>query len=173
VKVQESIAAYLADISAQLEVTDAERRRIVEEIEGHLQDAVAQHEARGMDRSTAIDCALAEFGPASEVAVEFSSTAEPTSALSRAIRWRPLWIPGALAALHLGSALYALSWIPNMTPGQRAFFANVFVNLVIHCALAFTAWRSEQSSRRSRSLVWIPTAIAVLLFVGSAATRSS
>lgn len=60
---QEQITAYLAELSAHLEAGLARRQRILDEVRGHLEDAV--------DAGTPVAEALAAFGPPEEVAARF------------------------------------------------------------------------------------------------------
>lgn len=72
VAAEDRLAAYLADLSAQLYGPRAWRRRIVAEIGDGIRDAVQARTDRGATRDAALSAALDEFGTPQRVAAGFA-----------------------------------------------------------------------------------------------------
>ncbi|NUQ37882.1 MAG: hypothetical protein HUU23_08825 [Caldilineales bacterium] len=68
-----AIDAYLAGLAERLELDAQQRRELLDEMRGHLQDAVAAAQARGLDEQTSLQEALAAFGPEVRIAAEMNT----------------------------------------------------------------------------------------------------
>jgi hypothetical protein len=67
------VEAYLAALSIALRKRGVSNLRLIEEVRGHLADAVEQGMARGLDENSAQREAIAQFGSAESVAGTFVS----------------------------------------------------------------------------------------------------
>ena len=70
------LRTYLDQVDQLLDAPAPDRRRLLEEVEGHLCDAIDHRVANGMDSTAATRAAIEEFGPPSEVAVGLCDTPE-------------------------------------------------------------------------------------------------
>jgi hypothetical protein len=68
------VETYLASIAAQ--VRGAGTRRLRAEVRDHLDDAIADHAARGCDPTDAARIALERLGPAGELVVAWNARAD-------------------------------------------------------------------------------------------------
>jgi hypothetical protein len=110
---QAVIHSYLREVDAYLHIDRTQRRRVRDEIEGHLCDAVDAHVASGVQPDLAVEQAVEELGAPSAVAMQLSVTAWNLSWVrggltlgeERAQRWYVLHtvVVGALAAATYGA----------------------------------------------------------------------
>jgi hypothetical protein len=93
-----TIDAYLAELARRLPRLG--RRRIIAEVEGHLRDSTARHEAAGLARSAAEEAATRDFGDvalmarrlAAEVAVRETRAAPALALAAIAVFVFPLYV---------------------------------------------------------------------------------
>ena len=143
----ELISAYLDNIRARLELPSSDRRRVIEEIDGHLRDTTNRYIDEGIDPIPATRLAIKMFGPAVLVASEFGHGETLTTPVAPSFswtgpswrRWSPPVLPVIFAVLSLGLVLSWLSGGPNL--GERAALVRFFPWLVIYQAIAFAAWQ--------------------------------
>lgn len=159
---------YLEQVDSHLNLGRAERRRALEEIDGHLTDAVEILTANGFASDEAARRAIEEFGPAAEVALGFSTPAEPSQALRR-LRWFD-WLPIALPSLQAVACIVLVvdsvaRMVSSGTYGNQLGLNRTLLSLVISVGLAAGGWLLiRQGHRRGvPSPAWIVTALAVVL----------
>jgi hypothetical protein len=132
------IDAYVAELSARLQVPARRRRRILAEVRDHLDDAVAR-------RRTADDAQLhsaegpasvvAEFGPASALAAQFNAQAGTAS-----MRRSPLVAAGGGFGVFAGFLLAGTTQSHSTSPtGATALTQVVFFVAVLCFEVAFVA----------------------------------
>ena len=96
------IAAYLEELSGML--ARGSRRRILAEVDAHLQEAAALGCARGEAAEVAERVAVARFGAPTEVARQFNSLRRSPSAIGRRV------LAIALASAATGGVGTATVW---------------------------------------------------------------
>lgn len=125
---QAMIDRYLHDVDAHLHVDRAHRKRILDEIEGHLHDAVEAHVARGAEPEHAIQQAIAELGPPDDVAVQFSPLPSPARSVRSWRRWAPIAVPGVLLAMGVAMTAWSLAWLSGgLTLGEQVAQRQYFL----------------------------------------------
>lgn len=173
-KLDRQIESYVRQVAAHLNCDFSKRRRVLEEVEGHLRDASSQYVEAGLDPDTAVRRAIDDFGPAEVVAADLSSYRDrddPAWSVRDCgwKRWLPIVAPMLLTGLHLVYALYALTWIPSMTLGQRAVLTNTVRAVAIYGVFTLAGWHMLRRNRRTGGSDWPAwvvslAALAVFLF---------
>ncbi len=144
----EELAWYLREIASQLDVEPSRERELLEEIQNHLQEAVADLEEQGRSTKESVALALERFGEAREVGRMLNREHSDR-------RWMRVGLailPG-LFALASGAGFFTAAWGANL--GQvvgRTSLLGVCV-LVIAAGLV----------RERRLAVWSYPACGVLL----------
>jgi hypothetical protein len=170
-KTRAPIDDYLAQVDSHLTLGRAERQRALEEIDGHLTDAVETLIAEGVDPEAAGRRAIEEFGPAAEVARGFSgSPVEPAHASRRPrwFDWLPIAFPGFQAAICLvlaGSDVMRMA--SNGSYGLELGLAWTLIWFVISAGLTAAGWALIRQGRRTGMLwpAWVVTGVALVLMV--------
>jgi hypothetical protein len=98
-----AISRYLREVDSYLHVRRDQRDRVLAEIEGHLQDAAAEHIRDGSGPEEAMRRAIALLGSPRDVASQFAPAHEPTRAIRGWRRWSPVLLP--LVVLAAGVVL--------------------------------------------------------------------
>lgn len=170
---QAMVDRYLDEVDAHLHVDRAHRRRVLDEIQGHLDDAVEAHLARGADPDDAVRQAIAEVGPPDRLAMAFSPSPGPTRSVRGWRRWMPLVVP---ALLFAGGAL-ATAW--HLTLARDGVTTGL--RIVVGADLRYTAAAGVLTAgavvaiRRGdrdpswRWVAWSITAVAVLFALAARA----
>ena len=94
---------YLRTLTRQLHLEPNQEREIILELEGHLEDKIAELEAQGLDRETAVNLAIQEMGATQPVAsgmYRVHSTGVWRDVLLATV---PHFLLASLFALHLWS----------------------------------------------------------------------
>jgi hypothetical protein len=128
---QTMIDRYLEDVDSYLHVDRTHRERVLAEIQGHLHDAVEAHIIQGVQPQEAMRRAIAEVGPAQEVAMQFAPMPRPARSIRGWRRWTPLVLPTAvLTACGTLTASNVLMLRHGLTRG---------VQLALRYSLVYTA----------------------------------
>lgn len=123
---------YLEEVDSYLHVDRAQRARVLDEIEGHLRDAVEAHVGRGVPADQAMEHAVEELGSPMAVAMQFSAAPSPARAIRGWRRWTPVALPAVLLAITVGLTAWHLSAL--VTGGQ-----TVGGKVVLRSYLVYTA----------------------------------
>lgn len=155
---QTMIDRYLDEVDGSLRVGPAHRRRVLDEIEGHLHDAVEAHRAEGLQPQAAMRRAIEELGPPEDVAMQFSPTPAPARSVRGWRRWTPMALPAAVLAAGVtlnAWNLYMLRY--GLTRGvQEALRLSVLYTSVVGAltTATFLAIRNGDSDPAWRRAAW-------------------
>jgi hypothetical protein len=172
----DKLEEYLEQVCRRIGGPKAMRRHIRQELQEHLRDAAAQHQAAGMSAEAALAQAMADFGKPEEVRSELEEAHGHrllAVAIDKAIEWKEmtmkakwLWTSWAHLALVAVIAL-AIFWIvfasvfivPKIT---RLMQDGMIDSAVIHDASAdWTVSFPLELGRASRHSVWLILGAAV------------
>lgn len=158
---------YLRELNRSLPGSARQRKRMTEEVEGHLRDAISAYESQGVPAADAAARALDEFGPPHEFASGFDDGARPTPPARGIGRWLPLLLPGIVVLVHLGLIVRnIIAWLPGgLTRGQRLALQNDLLSVLIATGLLLCAYFAVRRADRERSwrLVAWGLSVAVLI----------
>lgn len=170
---QTMIDRYLDDVDRYLHVDKAHRQRVLDEIEGHLHDAVDGHIARGAQPHEAMRRAIAEVGPPADVATQFAPAPSPSLSVRGWRRWMPIVLPAvvlAMGVLLVASHLFMLRH--GFTDGLRLALWRTLVPTAVAGSLTAAAYVAVRNGDRDpawRRVAWLFTALsAVVVFVSVA-----
>jgi hypothetical protein len=171
VRNQPMLDLYLQEVDVYLHVDRAQRQRVLDEIQGHLHDAVEAHIVGGAQPAEAMARAVGELGSPAEVAMQFSPAPPP----SRSVRGWRRWAPMALPAAHFifGAALLAwsLSWLAGgLTLGERRAQTSYLIHTAIVGALAtgtYVAIRHADRDPAWRRAAWFSAGLTVVFAIVS------
>jgi hypothetical protein len=162
---------YLAQVDSHLGLGRAERKRALEEIDGHLADAVDALIADGTAPDEAARRAIEEFGPPEVVALGFSDPAVEPRQASRRLRWFD-WLPIALPSLQAALCLVLIvqsvaRMVSDGAYGVQRGLEWAALYLLVSVGLTAGGWFLIRQGHRQRvpSPAWIVTALAVVLMV--------
>lgn len=166
-----AITNYLSEIATFLRGADSERKRILEEVETHIRDAVAGYETQGVDAANAATRAIADFGPAATVAAGFITPDPPTPIIRGARRWLPIALPAAISILS--AAVFILIWANRssrygLTVGERLTLILYGRHLLIALALTAVGYAAiirADRDRQWRRAAWGCSIVALLVLV--------
>lgn len=170
-RVDHAIEAYLQEVDAQLELPESARHRVLEEIRGHLIDAIDDARRRGVDATDATRRAIEDFGPPTAVASQFD---EPGAPVNRRIATGPhprgfaarvrLLVLATILSIPLLVDLafwFRIEDVPHfIANGRRKWGIWLVSATTIHLIFAYGLWRLHQASPRWSN--------AVVLFGGAA-----
>jgi hypothetical protein len=128
---------YLADVAAQ--VRGAGSGRLLAELRGHVDDAVADHVASGRDPAEAVQFALERLGPADELAAAWRAQASMRRV--RARRRAALVAFAAVSASALALVQHASGRAP--TQGNRTVTTAPATEALPPCASATATDRRQ------------------------------
>ena len=149
----EQIRRYLRSVRTGLRLPKDERSRAIDEIEGHLDDAVTTRMDRGADRAQAIAMAINELGPAEVVAARFNDVEQAVATRTGIVRWAPMAVPMLQLTLAAGLLLGSLRWLPGgMTRGEQVVQRGYLQSALLAAGLSFAAYFAIR--RASTDLVW-------------------
>ncbi|MDA0264247.1 MAG: permease prefix domain 1-containing protein [Chloroflexi bacterium] len=135
------VSNYLHALAHKLHLDPDEEHDIIQELEGHLDDKVADLEAQGVNRDTAMTRAVAEMGAPNAVArglYEVHSTGVWRDVLLATI---PHFLLASFFALHLWSEYFLVS--------------------LLLIAIAFVTWRNWRAGSPSKwSYSWMGYSLA-------------
>ena len=164
------IQHYLRIVRASLYVPSAQRRRVLEEIESHLDDSVAAHMRDGGTRDEAIALAIDELGPPDAVAAAFNEKGPQAPAHTGAAGWLPILLPLFLFMAAVGVLVWSLTWIPGgwssgEKVAQRTYLRSAVIAGVFSYATYFSIRRSR-SDQTWRWAAWFCAGLTLLLILG-------
>jgi hypothetical protein len=168
----QQVKGYLRKVRTTLRVPRDERRRILEELENHLDDGAATRMSRGESRTQAVASVIDELGAPEAVAAAFNvERGHVPSSAGAAIRWFPILLPALHFAGAAGVLVWSLTWIAGgMTVGeqvvQRGYLRRALVTAVLWYAAYFSIKRAD-GDHAWRWAAWLCTGVAVLIIVGT------
>lgn len=174
----ERIKAYLRSVRSSLHVPKEQRRRVLEEIENHLDDGAAAHMRRGTTRDQAIALVIDELGPPDAVAAAFNDEGAHAPDSTGALRWLPMLLPLFLFMPAVVFLIWSLTWIPGgWTVGERVAQRTYVRSALITGVLSYAAYfsiRRAHGDHAWRWAAWLCTGCALLIILArvSAATRT-
>ncbi len=137
-----SINNYLNSLARRLHLDPHREQEILEELQAHIEDKAAEMEAEGLDRESAVACAVEEMG-APRVLASRMYAVHSTAGVWRdvVLAMLPHFLLAALFALHLWSHYF-------------------LVSVVLVC-IAFVTWRNWRAGRPSQwSYTWMGYTLA-------------
>ena len=170
---QMMIDRYLDEVDRYLHVDRAHRQRVLDEIEGHLHDAVDAHIAQGAQPREAMERAVAEVGPPADVAMLFSPAPSPSRSVRGWRRWTPIVLPTAVLAMGVALSAWNLFMLRHgLTKGlQRALSLSLLYTAVAGAltAATYVAIRNGDRDPAWRRAAWLFAAFTGILVAVSAA----
>jgi hypothetical protein len=104
--------SYISTLARQLHLGSAqEEQEIVQELESHLEDKLAELEAQGVDHNTALNRAMQELGKPEAVAREMYKVHSPALWKDVLLATVPHFLLAALFALHLWSYYFLVALV--------------------------------------------------------------
>ena len=132
---------YLSSLARFLHLDPHREKEILEELQAHIEDKAAEKEAEGLDRESALACAVEEMGAPERVASRMYAVHSPGVWRDVILAVVPHFLLAALFALHLWS-----------------YYFLVFVVLV---CMAFVTWRNWRAGHPSQwSYTWMGYTLA-------------
>jgi hypothetical protein len=152
----EQIRSYMRRVQSSLHVSRAQRPRVIEEIEHHLQDGVAEHRRGGATRTQAVAQAIEELGPPETVAAAFSDDGPPVSPTTGLRRWLPMLLPMALLTAAAGFLVWSTTVYPgSSTLGERTVQLAYVRAGVVFALLSYGAYQSIKRADRETAWRWV------------------
>ena len=133
------ITDYLADLIDALELPAKRRRRIVSEVEDHLQSAAAELHASGLDVASAEREAIRRFGPARELAQVFL---EDEAARAGRAAGRAAAALALLVLLVMADPPGLMRWSASLFPAGVVDFVFAQVAVVAGTLTLVRIWRA-------------------------------
>jgi hypothetical protein len=165
----EQIRRYLRNVRSALHVPRQHRRRAIEEITNHLDDAAATHMRSGATREQAVASAISELGQPESVAAGFNDAGAHGSDSTGLRRWLPLVPP--IVQFVVASVLLAWSvrWFAGgWSVGERTAQRAYLLTTVIAGALAYGAYVSIKRAQHDaawRWSAWLCAGLALVIAV--------
>ena len=163
---QTTIDQYLKDIDSYLQVDATHRKRVLAEIEGHLHDAVEVHLNDGVEPHEAMQRAIAELGPPSDVAVQFAPAPVPVRSIRGWRRWMPIVLPAVVLVVALMISVSSLLLLRDgLTYGLRVvLWRNLRYTAAIGAltAMTYVAVRNGDRDPAWRQAAWALTAVTAV-----------
>ncbi|MDQ1425651.1 MAG: hypothetical protein QOD72_3149 [Acidimicrobiaceae bacterium] len=160
--------SYLRRVRSSLLVRRRQRRRVLEELENHLDEGAAAHEATGTTRIRAIALVIEELGPPETVAAAFNDEAIHTPDRSSVLRWLPMLLPVFVFTESIGFLVWTLTWLSGgLTAGEQVALRAHLRTAVIAGLLSFFAFVSIRRARRDRAwrwAAWLCTGCVLVVF---------
>ena len=104
---------YLNALARRLHLDPQNEREILEELQAHIEDKAAELEAQGLDRETALNCAVEEMGAPRTLASRMYAVHSTGVWRDVALAMLPHFLLAALFALHLWSHYFLVSVGPG------------------------------------------------------------
>jgi HAAS domain-containing protein len=162
----EPIETYLRRVRSSLHVRKKQRRRVLEEIESHLDEGTAAYMRDGATRQQAIERVIEELGPPDAVAEAFTDEGAPVRKRTGILRWLPMVLPVFRLALAVALIVWSLTWVPGGLTGgervvQRVYLRTGLVAAILSYAAYFSIGRADRD-RAWRWAAWACTGCALL-----------
>lgn len=136
-----AINNYLNSLARRLHLDPHRENEILEELQAHIEDKAAEMESQGLDRESALACAVEEMGAPRTVANRMYAVHSTGVWRDVLLAVVPHFLLAALFALHLWS--------------------NYFLVSVLLVCIAFVAWRNWRAGRPSQwSYTWMGYTLA-------------
>ena len=168
---QTLIDRYLEDVDSYLQIDTARRRRVLAEIEGHLRDAVEAHIADGVQPHDAARPAIAELGPAQDVAMQFAPAPRPARSIRGWRRWTPIALPTVVLAAGLADTAYLVYLARHgLTRGTLLALRYSLLYTAVAGALTATTVAAIRNGDRDaawRRVAWVFAGLSGLVVVMS------
>ena len=137
-----SINNYMNSLARLLHLDPNREQEILEELQGHIEDKAAEMEAQGVDRETAVACAVEEMGAPRALASRMYAVHSTTGL------WRDVLL--AMVPHFLLAALFALH-----------LWSHYFLVSVVLVCIAFVTWRNWRAGKPSQwSYTWMGYTLA-------------
>ena len=135
------ISNYLNSLARRLHLDPHDEREILEELQAHIEDKAAELEAGGLDRDTAMACAVEEMGAPRALASRMYAVHSTGVWRDVILAMFPHFLLAALFALHLWS--------------------HYFLVTVVLVGIAFVTWRNWRAGSPSKwSYSWMGYTLA-------------
>ena len=132
---------YLNSLARRLHLDPHDEREILEELQAHIEDKAAELEAGGLDRESALACAVEEMGAPRTLASRMYAVHSTGVWRDVGLAMLPHFLLAALFALHLWS--------------------HYFLVTVVLVGIAFVTWRNWRAGRPSKwSYSWMGYTLA-------------
>ena len=136
-----SIGNYLNALARRLHLDPQHEREILEELQAHIEDKAAELEAQGLDRETALNCAVEEMGAPRTLASRMYAVHSTGVWRDVVLAMFPHFLLAALFALHLWSHYFLVS--------------------LVLVGIAFVTWRNWRAGHPSKwSYTWMGYTLA-------------
>jgi hypothetical protein len=166
---QTMIDRYLEEVDVYLHVDRAQRQRVLDEIQGHLHDAVEAHIVGGAQPAEAMERAVEELGSPAEVAMQFSPAPSPSRSVRGWRRWAPLALPAVHLIISVALIAWSLSWLQGgLTLGEQRLQTSYMIHTAIVAALAtgtYVAIRYADRDPAWRRAAWFFAGLTVVFMV--------
>jgi HAAS domain-containing protein len=152
----EQIKNYLRRVRLSLHLHRKQRRRVLEEIESHLDEGTAAYMRSGATRTQAIERTIEDLGPPEAVAEAFTDEGAPRPNRTGMLRWLPMVLPIFLLTVTVVFILWSLiDWVPGgLTRGERVVERVYLRAAVIAAILSYAAYFSIGRADRDRAWRW-------------------
>ena len=157
----EQIRTYMRRVQSSLHVRRAQRPRVLEEIENHLQEGAAEHRRGGATRAQAVAHAIEELGPPETVAAAFSDEGPPVPPTHRSRAMAA--DAGAACAADGHCWLHRVEHhrVPRRLDPRRTDLADWYLRAgVVFALLSYGAYQSIKRADRDRAWRWAAWACA-------------
>ena len=132
---------YLNSLARRLHLDPQHERDILEELQAHIEDKAAELEAQGLDRETALNCAVEEMGAPRTLASRMYAVHSTGVWRDVVLAMFPHFLLAALFALHLWSHYFLVS--------------------LVLVGIAFVTWRNWRAGHPSKwSYTWMGYTLA-------------
>ena len=132
---------YLNSLARRLHLDPQHEREILEELQAHIEDKAAELEAGGLDRETALNCAVEEMGAPRTLASRMYAVHSTGVWRDVVLAMLPHFLLAALFALHLWSHYFLVS--------------------LVLVGIAFVTWRNWRAGHPSKwSYTWMGYTLA-------------
>lgn len=182
-KIDQAVDIYLEAVDAHLSVPAPVRHRVLEEIRGHLMDAINDASRRGLDQDDAAQRAIRDFGPPDAVASQFDDLGAPTtgktvtmnrsrSSTDRDRSWVLLIVLSIPLLVDLSFWLRTNSVPLLVANGREKDGLGLVCDTLIHLALASCLWWLHKTRPTSNRVVLLGgAAYLVVSFFSPLLTR--
>ncbi len=132
---------YLNSLARRLHLDPHDEREILEELQAHIEDKAAELEEGGLDRETALACAVEGMGAPRTLASRMYAVHSPGVWRDVLLATLPHFLLAALFALHLWSHYFLVS--------------------LVLVGIAFVTWRNWRAGKPSKwSYTWMGYTLA-------------
>ena len=157
----EQIRSYMRRVQSSLHVRKAQRLRVLEEIENHLQEGAAELMRGGTTRAQAVADAIEELGPPETVAAAFSDEGPPVPPTTGLVRWLPMLVPLVLLTAAVASSCGASPCTPAARRAANGPSNWLYLRAgVVFAFLSYGVYQSIKRADRDSAWRWAAWACA-------------